>query len=249
MRIPRIIHQTWKSNQLSTEFRESLISWKRQHPDWQYILWTDEMNRNLIASYFAWFLPFYDNYEYNIQRADVVRYFILYKYGGIYVDLDVLSRQSLDKLFTELDKYNDVVALVSSGNLSSYASNWLMISTALNSFWIEVWKMLIDSYNNKNCWWCIGKHFKVMYSTGPGMINRVVKNSKKNIVLLGEQFNPCSVCDPKPCTCSNCYITHTTGQSWNAWDSLFLNAILCKWQYALFILVIIIILVNYPQCL
>lgn len=37
---------------------------------------------------YPWFLSTWDNYPYNIQRADAIRYFVLLHYGGIYIDLD-----------------------------------------------------------------------------------------------------------------------------------------------------------------
>ncbi len=39
----------------------------------------------LIRDKFPWFLKTYQAYRYNIQRADVLRYFVLYEYGGIYL--------------------------------------------------------------------------------------------------------------------------------------------------------------------
>jgi mannosyltransferase OCH1-like enzyme len=42
---------------------------------------------------YPWFLETWDNYRFPIQRADSIRYFILAHHGGIYVDLDNVSRQ------------------------------------------------------------------------------------------------------------------------------------------------------------
>jgi hypothetical protein len=39
----------------------------------------------LIEEKFPWFLESWLKYPYNIQRADVLRYFVLYEYGGIYL--------------------------------------------------------------------------------------------------------------------------------------------------------------------
>lgn len=88
MNIPRILHQTWKNEDLPDNFRQMAQSWKDKHANWEYIFWTDEMNRDFIAAYFPNFLPVYDNYPNHIQRVDAVRYFILYKYGGFFIDLD-----------------------------------------------------------------------------------------------------------------------------------------------------------------
>ena len=47
------------------------------------------MRRDFIAKEYNWFLETYDAYPYPIQRADALRYFVVYHYGGIYADLDL----------------------------------------------------------------------------------------------------------------------------------------------------------------
>jgi mannosyltransferase OCH1-like enzyme len=46
------------------------------------------MARTFIATHYPWFLDTFNGYKYPIQRADSIRYFALYHYGGIYIDLD-----------------------------------------------------------------------------------------------------------------------------------------------------------------
>lgn len=38
---------------------------------------------------FPWFLSTYLSYPRLVQRSDVMRYMVLYKYGGVYLDADV----------------------------------------------------------------------------------------------------------------------------------------------------------------
>ena len=40
------------------------------------------------------------SYQHPIQRADALRYFVLYHFGGIYLDLDITPRKRLDHLLT-----------------------------------------------------------------------------------------------------------------------------------------------------
>jgi mannosyltransferase OCH1-like enzyme len=61
-------------------------------------LWTDETARDFIANNYPWFLDTFDGYAYAIQRADAIRYFVLHYYGGVYLDLDVGCRRSLNPL-------------------------------------------------------------------------------------------------------------------------------------------------------
>ncbi len=35
--IPQIIHQTWKTNNIPEQFKDSAASWKRHHPQWEYL--------------------------------------------------------------------------------------------------------------------------------------------------------------------------------------------------------------------
>lgn len=88
LRIPKIIHQTWKDDRLPDAFKRYSWSWRNMLPDWEYRLWTDEMNREFVRSYYPEFLKRYDAYPKNIQRADAIRYLLLQTYGGLYVDLD-----------------------------------------------------------------------------------------------------------------------------------------------------------------
>jgi inositol phosphorylceramide mannosyltransferase catalytic subunit len=88
MKIPRILHQTWKDDNIPEDFRKMAASWRKMHADWEYRFWTDETNRDFIRQHFPYFLEKYDSYPTNIQRVDAVRYFVLYKCGGIYVDMD-----------------------------------------------------------------------------------------------------------------------------------------------------------------
>ena len=44
LRIPRIIHQTWKTKDVPSPLDQLPQTWKEYLPNWEYILWTDEMN-------------------------------------------------------------------------------------------------------------------------------------------------------------------------------------------------------------
>lgn len=100
MNIPHIIHQTWKDSNIPSQFIPFVNSWKSRHPSWQYILWTDKKNRNFVAEYFPKFLSIYDSYPYAIQRADAIRYLLLYKLGGVYVDLDIECLQNIELMIS-----------------------------------------------------------------------------------------------------------------------------------------------------
>lgn len=96
--IPRVLHQTWKDRNVPEKFVKMSESWRKNHKEWEYVLWTDEMNRNFIRDHYAFFLPVYDGYKAHIQRVDAVRYFILYKYGGFFIDMDFECLTNMESL-------------------------------------------------------------------------------------------------------------------------------------------------------
>jgi len=61
-----------------------------------------------IKEKFPWFLHVFDAYPYNIQRADVIRYFALAYYGGTYLDLDLVPLCILHPLLTSVRDVTDV---------------------------------------------------------------------------------------------------------------------------------------------
>ena len=54
-------------------------------------IWSAEDSRDFLAKEFPWFLPTYDSYPHPVQRVDVMKYFLMLHYGGIYIDLDNVS--------------------------------------------------------------------------------------------------------------------------------------------------------------
>lgn len=97
-RIPKIIHQIWIGNRpiprLCEKYRQT---WVQHHPDWEYKFWTDQeigdyrfANRNLE-------LLFQKSTKIG-EKVDILRYDILYQFGGLYVDVDCQCQQPLDVL-------------------------------------------------------------------------------------------------------------------------------------------------------
>ena len=71
--IPRIIHQTWSGDEIPAQFTPWVRSWMEQNPSWQYWFWTDDDIRCFVEHHFPQYLALYDGYEYDINRADVMR--------------------------------------------------------------------------------------------------------------------------------------------------------------------------------
>ena len=99
VKINKIIHQTWKDNNIPDKWKNSIPSFKKNHPEWKHMYSTDKDIRNFVKLNYPKYLDMFDRYPYNIQRADFIRPLLLYHYGGIYVDMDSICLKNMDELF------------------------------------------------------------------------------------------------------------------------------------------------------
>jgi hypothetical protein len=103
-KIPHIFHQVWDTHKIPIMYAKWMQTWLEKHPSWQHWIWTLEDVRSLISHHYPSYLTLYDSYEAPVFRADVMRYFVLHRYGGVYVDLDMESLRPLDS-WTTSDYY------------------------------------------------------------------------------------------------------------------------------------------------
>jgi inositol phosphorylceramide mannosyltransferase catalytic subunit len=103
--IPRIIHQIWYQGetQLPEKYRRFRNTWKKNHPDWKFVLWDEKSMRELVHREYAWFVSYFDGYPLDIQRMDSARYLILNSFGGFYIDMDVESFKPIDELLGDYE--------------------------------------------------------------------------------------------------------------------------------------------------
>lgn len=94
--IPRILHLVWvgEPQELKPYVVENLKRWKELMPHWTIKLWTDsdlsvfsdDVQRKLAET------------KQCAQKSDILRLFILQKYGGVYVDADIRPNTCLDPI-------------------------------------------------------------------------------------------------------------------------------------------------------
>ena len=98
MAIPKILHFTWKTEDVPGEMGAYLRRWRELHPDWDIRLWTDATMTDFVETAYPDFAAAYKAYPRNIQRADSFRYLVLNAMGGVYADLDVEPFRAIDAL-------------------------------------------------------------------------------------------------------------------------------------------------------
>jgi len=84
-KIPKIIHQIWIGpKKFPIKYKKWRNSWQMLNPDWEYIFWDNNRIKELEITDMRAFKKS-NNYGF---KSDLLRYAILKKYGGLYVDTD-----------------------------------------------------------------------------------------------------------------------------------------------------------------
>ena len=131
IRIPRTIHRVWLGEKpMSAEHERFGDTFAQHHPDWEMRLWTDED------------LPELDITAAERERArtpselsNLVRYEILHRYGGVYVDTDFECQRPLKPLLRGIDAFTalESVGRVATGALGSIAGHSIFARAARNA--------------------------------------------------------------------------------------------------------------------
>ena len=96
--VPKNVHLTWKSARTPSSLAGCCLSFARISPNWEINLSDDDQCLAFVAKEFPDFLSCYLSYPPSILRADIWRVLVLYKYGGVYADIDVECLRPLDEL-------------------------------------------------------------------------------------------------------------------------------------------------------
>ncbi|KAG9087132.1 hypothetical protein FRC06_002721 [Ceratobasidium sp. 370] len=212
--IPRIIHQTWKTDTLPDRWQPVSKTCRDLMPDYEYMLWTDQASDDFIAKHYSWFLPTFRGYTYPIQRADAIRYFVLYHYGGVYLDLDVGCRRRLDPLLT--------YPVILPRTIPVGVSNDLMFAAKGHPFMSQTIHALMPFDINY-----IINYPTVMFSTGPMFLSAQLSLfASRNPSLASEVrvlSKPLYGKNAKPEEAPHAFFTHHYGSSWHADDAGFIT--------------------------
>ena len=206
-KIPKIIHYCWfGKNPLPSEYKKYIESWKKFCPDYEIKEWNEDnfdINSNI-----------YMKEAYEAKKwafvTDYVRLYVLYKYGGIYMDADVEVIKPLDEFlkheaFSGFETKTDIPT----GIMACRKGN-------------KLFKELLDYYNNR--------HFKLdsgEYDTTTNVITitkicekyGLVKNNKYQVIngfalYPKEYFCPKNIKTGVIDKTDNTYTIHHFSGSW-----------------------------------
>ena len=199
-----IIHVMWTTSEVPARWQRSAKTWPNMNEKFVYCHWNHSELEAFVADEYPWLLSTYLAYPYIIQRCDVARYLLLYRYGGTYVDLDVICITPLSVIFSAAPV--DAGVIVAATEPFAVATEFVAVRRARD----PVMRGVISGLRRAAAshWYPPLPYTAVMFRSGPVYFSRRLNCDGGD---GGVHIIPFS-------TYMSSYVGHVAGSSWHEWD-------------------------------
>lgn len=208
MSIPKIIHYVWVGGKPLPPFQQKCIaSWRKHLPDYEIKEW-NEHNFNINSNKYC--KEAYEAKKYAFV-SDYIRIFVLYQYGGIYMDTDVEVIKPFPQEFLECEAFSgyETPETISTGIMGCIPNQ-------------RMFKKILEFYNAVSFFEADGS---CNTTTNVHTITQIAKehgftpdNTRKTILGLTlypqSFFSPLAHDSDESCFGSNTYTIHHFSGSW-----------------------------------
>jgi mannosyltransferase OCH1-like enzyme len=184
MSIPKIIHQTFKSDKLPLITRWHIAGFRKRNPSYQYQFYDDAGIESFLSANFE--ADVYNQYKkLNIgaAKADFFRYAVMLIKGGVYIDLDSAINGRLENFIRQED-----VAVISKEHNPGLFVQWALVYEPGHPFMQKTVDMVMDNIRQNRY------PHDVHKMTGPTVYSNAIKAclaENPNIPhrILGHDYN------------------------------------------------------------
>lgn len=178
--IPKVIHQIWVgNNSIPANYLYYLETWKKFHPDWEFKLWRE---KDILAEKFETEDLFLKS-RGMAEQADIARYEILRRYGGLYIDTDIQCFANFDELHHKYDFYvnmeppgvNKKIVSIVNMMIGSVPEHPILTQTLKNirTNWVETENYFENKFSNSWSSFARSTHNLAVLQTMHPFINAV----------------------------------------------------------------------------
>ena len=170
MSIPKIIHQTFKSSKLPLLTRWYISGFRRKNPEYTYEFYDDARIETFLKEEFdPSVFAAYKKINIGAAKADFFRYAVLYKKGGVYVDIDSGINSKLDDFITPEDE-----AIITREGDPSLFAQWALIYSPGHPFLEKTMEIVLENIRQNKY------PHDVHRMTGPSAYTIAINESLKN---------------------------------------------------------------------
>jgi mannosyltransferase OCH1-like enzyme len=184
--IPKIIWQTYKDpyDKLTMYMYDAINSWRLLNPDYEYKYMDDSQAAEFVLKEYGqeWYEIFV-GLPVGVMRGDLWRYMVVYKYGGVYADLDT---ECLEPISTWMMEDKEFIVCPET---DIHFCQWTFAATANHPILKSVLDLIKDRLLNPE----YGTPHFVHSHTGPAIwtagINNVLGTSITNLIEESDLLN------------------------------------------------------------
>ncbi len=177
--IPLHIFQTWHTLDLPFYMKKNMELLKKQNPEFTHHLFDDAMCRSFIQDRFdKKVLHAFDKLKPGAYKADLWRYCVLYKYGGIYLDIKYKCCNQF-KLYSLTDAEYFIKDRPVEKKPGIYQA--LMICLPKNKFLYNCINQIVENVKNN-----IYKNNTFLTISGPGLVAKYIPQNICKHVFNGD---------------------------------------------------------------
>lgn len=176
-------------------FQRNLEHWKQMNPDWDlHVLRRhyDQLDK-VVKENLPEFWLMYRNYTKPIQQCDIIRYMLMYQYGGVYTDLDVIPTVGIDSVLAKYPHANVIfgIARIKPKDKCQLAqrhesirrgepeipvrlANYFFIARIpYHPIWIDILSLAKQRSNRP-----IKSQYGIIYTTGPDVVTTAINKHR-----------------------------------------------------------------------
>lgn len=223
--LKKIIHYCWfGKNPKSKLIQKCIDSWRKYCPDYEIKEWNEE---NFDINCCDYVREAYEAQKWAFV-SDYCRFYVLYNYGGIYLDTDVellRNLNSLERNFVGFEDSNNVASgLIRGAEKGDYICQLMLKSYNNDKFF--------NSNGTLNLTTVCDRETNILCELG------LRRNNKLQVVLgttvyPSEYFQPTNKITGRICLTSNAYSIHHYAASWVSKNDRMRGKI-AKWFYRMF---------------
>lgn len=185
MPISKYVFQSWKTRDLPEELLQHRNSMISLNPDYSYELYTDEDMDFFVNKFYSGIIAdCYNSINITVAKVDFWRYLVLYKFGGIYVDMDSEIARPLNDLIRPDDK-----AIISMEGNPYFFVQWCMMFEAGHPILKSVIDVIVENIKNNRY------PNDVHKMTGPTAFTEGIKRFHREAFSISLENNMDRKCD------------------------------------------------------
>lgn len=184
MAIPKTIYQTYKTAKLPFVFRWHIKKLKQKNPSYSYEFYNDKRASDFIhEAYGEEISSLFERISIGAAKADFFRYAILYKKGGVYLDIDSLITSKIDDFI----RSDDVAVISYEGNKYLFLQ-YVLFFEAQHPFLKRTMDLMISNLKENTY------PFDTHKMTGPTVFTKAIRDCMANqpkvdYRIMGTDFN------------------------------------------------------------